>query len=121
MHCPNCGLISPDSALWCDCGFDFSKLSKTDKTNSEKIFKTNKHKYLLHSSYTAFFIGILLVIIYSFFAYIKIDNITDLTLLDHLKIIFNPNGLRIHVLWPAGLIGIVGHSIMLKIYNNKKR
>ena len=23
MKCPNCGLINPDSALRCDCGYDF--------------------------------------------------------------------------------------------------
>ena len=24
MKCPNCGLINPDSALRCDCGYDFT-------------------------------------------------------------------------------------------------
>ena len=24
MTCPNCGLINPDSALECDCGYDFA-------------------------------------------------------------------------------------------------
>ncbi len=28
MKCPNCGLINPDSALRCDCGYDFSKQMK---------------------------------------------------------------------------------------------
>ncbi len=23
MQCPTCGLYNPDSALWCDCGYDF--------------------------------------------------------------------------------------------------
>jgi hypothetical protein len=23
MKCPKCGLINPESALWCDCGYDF--------------------------------------------------------------------------------------------------
>jgi hypothetical protein len=23
MNCPNCGLINPESAAWCDCGYDF--------------------------------------------------------------------------------------------------
>lgn len=23
MICPNCGLTNPDSAMWCDCGYDF--------------------------------------------------------------------------------------------------
>jgi len=24
MTCPNCGLINPDTAKWCDCGYDFA-------------------------------------------------------------------------------------------------
>ena len=27
MKCPNCGLINPDSALRCDCGYDFKSKS----------------------------------------------------------------------------------------------
>ncbi len=23
MECPRCGLASPDTAMWCDCGYDF--------------------------------------------------------------------------------------------------
>jgi hypothetical protein len=25
MTCSNCGLLNPDSALWCDCGYDFAQ------------------------------------------------------------------------------------------------
>ncbi len=35
MHCPNCGLINPESAGRCDCGYDFSR--KTMETSSAEI------------------------------------------------------------------------------------
>lgn len=124
MQCLNCGLINPVSALRCDCGFVFSRLSQVEKANSEKIFKTNKHKFLLKLSSIFFFIGIIILVIYSFHEYSKVNNIANLTLLDHLKKIFTlnnslfPNSLKIHALWPIGFVGIIYNSIMLKI-NNK--
>ena len=30
MKCPNCNLINPDSAIRCDCGYDFVQLKITD-------------------------------------------------------------------------------------------
>ena len=41
MDCPHCGLINPDTAQRCDCGYDFEKgtieksyLTKTDEDSS---------------------------------------------------------------------------------------
>jgi len=32
MKCPNCGLVNPDSALKCDCGYDFNTKTIGGKT-----------------------------------------------------------------------------------------
>ena len=42
MKCPNCGLINPDSALGCDCGYNF----EDKKINKEKTI-VNEKKVLL--------------------------------------------------------------------------
>jgi membrane associated rhomboid family serine protease len=37
MECPICGLLNPDTALRCDCGYDFQKRS-LEKSYSQVVF-----------------------------------------------------------------------------------
>lgn len=38
MDCPNCGLVNPDSALQCDCGYSFSNNTFNYQTSSSAQF-----------------------------------------------------------------------------------
>ena len=51
MNCPTCGLINPDTALRCDCGYDFasrevkdSYLSKTELESRRPSFPKSRRK-----------------------------------------------------------------------------
>ena len=43
MKCPNCGLINPESALNCDCGynFDYNKIGKEAELSVPKADRPN--------------------------------------------------------------------------------
>ena len=41
MKCPNCGLINPESALHCDCGYNFES-SRIDEEAKLPVSKTDR-------------------------------------------------------------------------------
>lgn len=36
MKCPKCGLTNPETALWCDCGYDFESKKERPRTLSAR-------------------------------------------------------------------------------------
>ena len=49
MRCPNCGLINPESAMRCDCGYDFDSKSMKNPyltvKEREQIKESEKGEY----------------------------------------------------------------------------
>lgn len=39
MKCPNCGLINPDTAMWCDCGYDFQARAQRKRPELNQTVK----------------------------------------------------------------------------------
>jgi hypothetical protein len=69
MKCPNCGLINPDSALRCDCGYDFNS-SKIEKSYIPKKQKGPK-KYAL---------GIFMIILGSLFGLSALYSLSSIVI-----------------------------------------
>lgn len=38
--CPMCGLVNPQRATQCDCGYDFAKLSMPQSKNGERLYRS---------------------------------------------------------------------------------
>lgn len=47
MRCPRCKLINPDTALWCDCGYDFSSGEMREPEIKAKKVKLRRSRWLL--------------------------------------------------------------------------
>lgn len=62
MRCPKCGLFNPESAMWCDCGFDFSKgeINQADDQKASYLRGLNSERKLLQT----IFISIPVLLLY---------------------------------------------------------
>ena len=49
MKCPNCGLINPDSALRCNCGYDFATMTVARKVRAVGLAHRLLHLAILAS------------------------------------------------------------------------
>jgi hypothetical protein len=102
MKCPNCGLINPDSALRCDCGYDFEDKKIKQKYISDKGKRKGFLNYKITNLQTAeqaikhAWIGGLILILYLLILIIL--NILDIKFVLNLE--FSVSGhLKIHHLW----------------------
>ena len=51
MECPGCGLLSPESALLCDCGYSFSTQRRERAPASDAAESTrNQRAWLVHAA-----------------------------------------------------------------------
>jgi hypothetical protein len=72
MNCPNCGLINPETALMCDCGYDFPsrvmKGSYLDKAFGTKQGTINAKRAgaIKYAMYSVFMIGSIYLLVGSF-------------------------------------------------------
>ncbi len=69
MKCPNCGLINPDEAIFCDCGYNFKK-GKLERPITKPITKREEKSKI--SQVTIF--NIIGVIIISIIGIIILSN-----------------------------------------------
>ncbi len=67
MKCPNCGLINPNSAQQCDCGYDFLKA----ELKSSNLIQNEKSKYFNLFGIYGLIIGICVA---GFNTYLIFDN-----------------------------------------------
>ena len=47
MRCPDCGLVNPESAERCDCGYEFSERDKSSTTTQRQTIRPGSHSDFL--------------------------------------------------------------------------